>query len=70
VRRSRKATLSVLDIAQFSSGVDCSSVRVDESHTGWAAVDVEVDQLARVARQAAVKIIAEQVGDVPAVDVG
>jgi len=56
--------------AQFSSGVDRSSVRVDEGHAGWAAVDVEVDQLPRVAGQAAVKIIAEQVGDPPALDLG
>ena len=56
--------------AQFSSGVDRCSVRVDEGHAGWAAVDVEVDQLPRVAGQAAVKIIAEQVGDPPALDFG
>jgi len=56
--------------AQFSSGVDRCSVRVDEGHAGWAAVDVEVDQLPRVAGQAAVKIIAEQVGDPPALDLG
>jgi hypothetical protein len=58
------------DIAQFSNGVDRSSVRVDEGHAGWAAVDVEVDQLPRVAGQAAVKIIAEQVGDPSALDLG
>ncbi len=50
--------------------LDRSSVRVDEGHAGWAAVDVEVDQLPRVAGQAAVKIIAEQVGDPPALDLG
>src|SRR5437016_3144510 len=54
----------------FSSGVDRSSVRVDEGHAGWAAVDVEGDQLPRVAGQAAVKMIAEQVGDLPALDLG
>jgi len=57
-------------IAQFSSGVDRCSVRVDEGHAGWAAVDVEVDQLSRVAGHAAVKIIAEQVGDPRALDFG
>src|SRR6267143_6613792 len=56
--------------AQFSSGVDRSSVRVDEGHAGWAAVDVEGDQLPRVAGQAAVKIVAEQVGDLPTLDLG
>jgi len=50
--------------------LDRSSVRVDEGHAGWAAVDVEVDQLPRVAGQAAVKVIAEQVGDPPALDFG
>src|SRR3989442_11922002 len=56
--------------AQFSSGVDRSSVRVDEGHAGWAAVDVEVDQLPRVAGQGARQKIAGQVGDPPALRLG
>ena len=57
-------------VAEFSGGVDRSSVRVDECDARRAAVDVEIDELTRVRRQRALEIIAEQVGNLPALDLG
>jgi hypothetical protein len=58
------------DVREGAGGADGAAVGVHEGHAGLAAFDVEVDELAEVRGEAAVDVVAEELGDLPALQFG
>src|SRR3989442_1381696 len=57
-------------IGQAAGHGDRLTVRIDEGHTGLTPVDVPLEQLAQMVGEGSVEVITEQLGDLPALDLG
>src|SRR5437773_872206 len=57
-----------VDVAQLAGGGDRAAVRVDEGDAGGPALDVPLQQSARLLGESSLEILAQEFGDLPTLD--